>query len=207
MADVFPDKWPVLDNVRKTLNYLFREWVEKPLTAIKEGLQEVLKAVWDWPTTWKKFIAGVEKGYRFWHDKATEYARTFANNLVTWALKPFQPILVWYREFAKLVRKFFDNPWAFIWFYFERGWTVFWAWVYRHVPFLRYLLVDIPSLIKAWFTYNYDFYRRLYNDYRDRLWDFLRDPFGFIWKLVLKGLETIGSLLYVLILEFIDRIW
>lgn len=221
--------WAGLNWLRETLNWVFDNWIKAPLSDIKDGLQKLLKAIWDWPTTWRNFVRAVEKGFLSWYNKAIEYGRTFARELFNFLITPFRPILTWWNRYSELIWEFVRNPWTFIWKYFSLGWTTFWNWVYAHAPFLRYLLVDIPTLIKNWFTYNYDYYRRLYNDYRERLWSFFRDqytywtkvyndfrqtlwaflddPWGFIYRRLVKMLEELGALMYVIILEFVNRIW
>jgi len=196
---------------------------------IKEGLQDLLKAIWDFPATARNFVRSVEEGYKRWFEEAIAEAERIATRIFELLITPWRSILVWWIAHKTVILGFFREPLGFLRVWLVRlGDTVLRAIeiaLLKPAGYLKTRLHDLfDFLTNLWFrvkeffnktlpawwgpiTYWIGLFVRLSRDSKNYFLRFLRDPWGVFRSTLVSALEGLGKMLYVLVLEFVDFVW
>jgi len=221
--------WGPLNWLRNFLYAAVYYPVADSFKKIKEGLQNLLKAIWDFPATARNFIRSVEEGYKRWFEKARTEAERIASRIFRLLISPYRSILDWWSAHKTIILGFFREPLGYLRNWLVRlGDTVLRAieiTLRKPVGYLKARLLDlfdfltnlwpqvkvffVKTLLAWWgpITYWIGLFVRLSRDSKNYFLRFLRDPWGVFRSTLLSVLEGLGKMLYVLVLEFVDFVW
>ncbi|MBT9168379.1 MAG: hypothetical protein DDT19_01724 [Syntrophomonadaceae bacterium] len=221
--------WSGLNWLRETLNWLYDTMIVRPFREIKEGLQRLLRVVWDFPVTWREFIRSIERGFWYWYRKAVERIRPLATDVFNLLIIPFYPLLDWWNAHKTTILGFFRNPIGYLkhWLGGLGGFLLdilgrlfgldprgVRQRILQVLDFVNTLLArvwtfftkDIPDWwghITRWFTN----WLKVAREGRSFFWNLLTSPLGTLYRVIVYWLERLGRLIYIVVLEFIDRRW